>query len=82
MRAANRPAFDPAMTLVAIGCFAVGLILGISALLAQPPAEIPLKTNMELLGEVTTVVDDESPLVQELKRDDRVRAEAKRDEWR
>jgi len=71
----------PILALVGmVAMLVLGLALGTAlAPTAAPPPPAP--TNMELLGQVTTVVDADSPLVRELKADDRRRELQHRDDW-
>jgi hypothetical protein len=52
-----------------VAIIAVGVLLFGSSLYSRPAPE-PVKSNMVLLGEVTTVVDNDDPLVKELRDDD------------
>jgi hypothetical protein len=49
---------------------AVAILLFANRSYSQPVQPERVKSNMELLGEVTTVVDKDDPLVAELKADD------------
>jgi hypothetical protein len=60
-----------------IAALLLGVLIGAVAFAMpapQPPVVVEIPSNMQLLGEVTTVMDPDDPLVADLREADELRA--------